>query len=1247
MTPSALRFGGTERFRILRQIGEGGMGVVYEAHDQERNCRVALKTLRTREPRAILRLKHEFRALRDLQHPNLVSFGELFESAGNWFFTMELVHGVDLLSWAGVATPERMNSVSTIRVTHTTMVGERSKNDGATAPRPPNASAPILDDGRLREGLRQLARGLIALHDAGKVHRDIKPSNILVTAEPRVVLLDFGLVSDLLDDARESDNEVAGTLFFMAPEQTTPNPVGPPADWYAVGVLLYVALTGRPPLVGARDVLIELKRTCEPPPPRSIAPDVPADLNLLCMELLQIDPARRPSGLEVLRRLGAEPASLPNRATSTTEAPFVGRDQQLGELRRAFEDSRAGRAVTVLVHGESGVGKTTLVRRFADELVRDEKGAVVLKGRCYERESVPYKAIDEVVDGLSRHLRRLPEVDAAALLPRMASLLTHVFPVLLDVEPFAAAPRLQHELTDPQELRARVFAALRELLTRLSDRHPVVLMIDDLQWADADSLALLAEVLRPPMPPTLLLIGTVRTVSEPAVTQRAFDSWAPLLADPRHVWLQNLPRAEARLLVGLLAAAPDAEGRVDVDAIAEESEGHPLFIDVLIRHRLSHGNTATEPRLEEALWERVNALDLAERRVLEVVAVAGRPLSQALVARAAGLDLGQFSEAAAHLRRANFVRTEGVRSTDAMEPYHDRVRAAVHDNLSAARLAQCHKRLALAMEASGSDDSEALAVHWEGAGEPSRAAGYAVIAAARAAKALAFDRAAELYRTALVTHPFEASKEREIRTLLAEALANAGRSAEAAEAFRAACALAKGPDALDLTRRAAEQLLISGRIAEGLAEVDPVLAAAGLRLPTTSRRALFALLIRRARIRLRGVGFRERHAADVAPSVLKLIDLTFSVSQGLVWVDVIRGAEFQTRHVLLALKAGEPYRLARALAIEAGFAATSGGRGPRRAARLIEIAQALAEKCGQPQALGFFLAASGFAALAQGHWREARDLNERAETIFAERCTGNHWELAFARTNLLWGMNMLGTLGDLGRRGFKHADMALGRGDLFARASMICGPVSLAYLAQDDPEAAALEVDGAIAHWSGQEFYLQHLYAEVARSNCSLYVGEPERAYRRMVETWPRLRRSFLLHFQITRIQVLEVRARAAAAFALVARGAQQKRLFAETERLARQLEAERFPFCRAVATLLRAEQALGRGDNERASTLLSDAALALDASEMWAYAAAARRRRGLLIGGDEGRGLVASAEQRLVELGVHNPARLAIVYAP
>src|SRR4029077_13619508 len=133
---------------------------------------------------------------------------------------------------------------------------------------------------------------------------------------------------------------------------------------------------------------------------------------------------------------------------------------------------------------------------------------VLLAGRCYERESVPYKAVDGVIDALRRYLMRLESVDAAALLPRRASLLAQVFPVLSRVQAFAEAPPPSHRMVDPQEVRGNVFVAFRELLGRLADRHPLVLVIDDLQWADADSLALLSELMGASDAPALLLIAT-------------------------------------------------------------------------------------------------------------------------------------------------------------------------------------------------------------------------------------------------------------------------------------------------------------------------------------------------------------------------------------------------------------------------------------------------------------------------------------------------------------------------------------------------------------------------------------------------------------------------------------------------------------------------------------------------------------------------------------------------------------------
>src|SRR5262249_20745815 len=204
-----------------------------------------------------------------------------------------------------------------------------------------------------------------------------------------------------------------------------------------------------------------------------------------------------------------EPPSLPTQLT-----PFVGRSQELETLGQAFAESRSPSSVVVLVEGESGVGKSALVRRFADGLAQRTPGLLIFAGRCYERESVPYKAFDSIVDGLSRHLIRIDPALAGHLLPDDATLLARVFPVLRRVPAMRQVMEPQRHLPDPQELRGRAFAALRRLLRGIAGRWPVLLVIDDLQWADADSLALLADVMHPPQAPATLLIATVRTDTE-------------------------------------------------------------------------------------------------------------------------------------------------------------------------------------------------------------------------------------------------------------------------------------------------------------------------------------------------------------------------------------------------------------------------------------------------------------------------------------------------------------------------------------------------------------------------------------------------------------------------------------------------------------------------------------------------------------------------------------------------------------
>jgi len=355
------------RFEVVRRIGEGGMGVVYEALDLERHERVALKTILHHDADTIARVKHEFRALQDIHHPNLVTLRELVADADDVFFTMDLVEGVDLRAWvcgesrrggpsAGATAIDVRPEADPDTIVDLTP-GGRTPASGVEL-RAPRATRGF-DESRLRDAFRQIALGLSALHAAGKIHRDVKPSNVKVTPEGRVVLLDFGLVFEV-DSRQLTEGHVVGTPAYMAPEQASTSTVGPAADWYAVGVMLYECLAGRRPFEGAADLVLSNKHFLEPVAPSALADGVPSDLEQLCLALLRVEPLARPTGDEILTRLHARTSARP----TLGDAPFVGRDDELETLRRAFDDVAGGATVAVTLHGESGVGKSCLVRRF-------------------------------------------------------------------------------------------------------------------------------------------------------------------------------------------------------------------------------------------------------------------------------------------------------------------------------------------------------------------------------------------------------------------------------------------------------------------------------------------------------------------------------------------------------------------------------------------------------------------------------------------------------------------------------------------------------------------------------------------------------------------------------------------------------------------------------------------------------------------------------------------------------------------
>jgi eukaryotic-like serine/threonine-protein kinase len=1110
------------RFRLLRRIGEGGMGIVYEALDQDRNERVALKTIRQASAESLLRLKREFRSLQGIHHPNLVALGELFSEGSQCFFTMELVEGSELLAWV------RGTALRGVHAFADTLPGPASTRSGMLPPPRASEGPPPMapDEARVRGAFRQLALGLSALHDAGKVHRDVKPPNVRVTAEGRVVLLDFGLVLDSVK-GNSVTGLAAGTPAYMAPEQASSAMVGPPADWYAVGVALYECLTGKLPYDGAPLAVLMAKQGGEPPRPRALVPDVPADLDELCASLLRFAPSSRPDGASVLRRLAVHQVTGPTSRPTTSapsHAPFVGRELELREIERAFDDVVDGKTITVALHGESGVGKSCTVRRFLEEVTARRDDVLALAGRCYEREAVPYKALDDVVDAVARMLARLSKRELGGLIPTGVASLAQAFPALCRVPEIAQLAQVQTAL-DPHELRHRAFASLRDLFTRLGDRQRLILVIDDLHWSDADSLAMLAHVLRGPDPPRLLLV----------VTTRSDDSVTSLPGDVRLLHVKRLAPTDARELATRLLGRNSGNTQA-ADTIAEEAGGHPMFIDVLVRHAaLSSADEPRALRLDDALRAHVAYLDAATRRLLEIVCLVGAPLTQDAAAHAGNMDAGELGRALAMLRVASLVRTSGPRLSDAVEPFHDRVREAVVAHIDPATQRELHERIAATLEASRAGDHEVLAVHWRAAGHAQRACEHLIVAAEQASRALAFNRAARLYAGALgLLSPSDVERRCELLEARGDALASSGEGALAAEEYERAADDATGGRALDLRRRAAEQLLRCGVAERGLAALRAVLAAVGMRVPETFLAAVVQLLFYRLLVRLRGLGFRARDEREIPGSQLTRIDVCWSASLALSYIDSFKGAVFQSRHLLLALGAGDRSRIARALAAECGYIALSGRRSWRRTEQVILRARQVAEDTGLPYDRATVLAGAGVAYALNSRFVQAAEALDAAVAIYLGHCPGSAWEMTTARFFAFCAKAYEGQFGAL--RGVEPAlEEALARGDRYGALMLRIGVLNVAWLVAGDPVGARRHIREAVESWPMQRFQLVHMHALMAECRVDLYEGAAKTAYERLAKDWDDIARSPLMFTEGISVEVTLMRARCALALAEVA----------------------------------------------------------------------------------------------------------------
>jgi oligopeptide transport system substrate-binding protein len=755
----------SDRYRIDAELGRGGMSVVYRAHDMLLARDVAVKVLSATALDAgnRARLLHEARSAASLNHPNIVTVHDVGEVDGVPFLVSELVEGKPLHD------------------------------------QPPKA----LDD--ILSIVRQVCAALEHAHAQGIVHRDLKPENVLITPGGVAKLSDFGLARSLASRLT-SEGTIVGTVFYLAPELALGQAFDARADLYALGVMLYELTTGELPFTADDPVaVISQHLYAVAVPPRAKNADIPPALDALIVRLLNKDPGGRPgSAADVLRILNApdilDKEALPAEELSVLErierGRLVGRERELQQAKGLWNSVLSGQGQMLLISGEPGIGKTRLVQELSAQV--QISGGRALVGACYAEGGVPYAPFAQILravlgQGAGQDLD-LPDFV-------LSDLLTLAPGLQLRYPELTPGPTLQ----DPQTQQYRIFENLIIFFTALSGQAPLLVVVEDIHWADSGTLSLLRHLARHLRRQRVLFVATYQGV-ELDESRTLQEVLLDLHRERLTVRLKllRLDREQTRELLAVLFAeeiTPEF-----LEGIYRETEGNPFFIEEVCKalvesgrlyydggrwHRPSVDELGIPQSVRVAIQSRLRVLPGAARGTLRLAAVMGRTFELDALVAASDLDEGVVVDALEYAQRAQLLeelhgeratREPGVASLGfVFEAPHENARskarrafAFVHGlipstlvkNLSPTQRRRLHGRVAASIESLHRADFEALAYHYDQAGDAEKAVHYLLKAGDRARALYACREAIDHYQRALALLQEQGDCERAARTLM-------------------------------------------------------------------------------------------------------------------------------------------------------------------------------------------------------------------------------------------------------------------------------------------------------------------------------------------------------------------------------------------------------------------------------------------------------------------------------------------------
>lgn len=678
------------RYEVERRLGQGGMGAVYRVRDRAHGDRpTALKVIQVPggvTPELRLRFKEEFLAMSRLRHPNTIEvydYGQLDDHAQ--FLTMEVVEGRELSS----ILLDGLMSV-------------------------PDALALLV----------QLLQALGFIHGRLFIHRDIKAENIRVTPDGTLKLMDFGLMSQL--GLTVHAGRLSGSPGYLPPEVVTGGVLDASSDLYAVGCLAYELFTGRLPFRGPLMEVVRAHANQPPIPPGRLRAELPEPLEAIVLKLMAKDQRERYQSadevlddLSVLAGLTLAKPNLDQKKSYLKSSVLVGRDAELETLKAALSGAVAGRGRAVLVGAPAGIGKSRLVEELL--LFAKLEGALVLTGRCHENGMAPYEPISQALRPLQATASPLNRKPLGPLFPEWAD-----GPCALDTD----------------EERLHFYEAVSGWLRAATAGRAIVLVLEDLHWADVQSLSLLCHLARHSEDVGLLLLGAYRS-DEVAHGGRL----AALIEDGTASVMQlgpfGLEQGKALLLslLGKVAITPEFG-----DFLMDATGGNPFFLIELLRHMMESGTLRHEDgtwhfpaaasdvsvpeSVEATVLRRVERLCPDAAALARVAAVIGSAPERAMLLAVSGLGEEVLFDRLDELLERQFLeKREGGYAFP-----HDRMREALYHHLDPAERRVLHERCGEYLEANADVEAHLyeLAHHFDHGTDRAKAAHYLKRAGERA-----------------------------------------------------------------------------------------------------------------------------------------------------------------------------------------------------------------------------------------------------------------------------------------------------------------------------------------------------------------------------------------------------------------------------------------------------------------------------------------------------------------------------------